>query len=152
MKRSGSANQGTGTAHGNGQDTIAGESSARSVHPDVVPLNDGVSRANAMPLAFPEITLRAPGVMPPMVLLALAEILIPVPLPRSADPVRSVPMKLPLHRFPVPPKRATPVVLFEIRLRAAGVVPPMMLLDDPKWPECHISSERIQWSRLHSCR
>ena len=84
-----------------------------------------------MPL--PEITLRAPADVPPIVLLLLAVTPMPMVLPRSLLPVWSVPMKLPSIMFPGPPLSEMPSLLPEMMLRAAGVRPPMRLLDEPNW-------------------
>ena len=55
----------------------------------------GASNATPSPM-FPEIRLRAPGVVPPMVLLGPDDTAIPpVPLGNAAVPVASVPMKFP---------------------------------------------------------
>ncbi len=85
---------------------------------------------------WPAMTLPAPGVVPPTVLLmALARISTPVsPLGKAAVPAALVPMKFPWMMFPVEPATeiSTPSEpLPEIRLRAAGVVPPMRLLAEP---------------------
>src|SRR5262249_28192947 len=51
---------------------------------------------------------------------------------RANVPVTSVPMRLPCTMFPEPSAMSTPSpILPEIRLRAAGVVPPTVLLDEP---------------------
>ena len=82
-------------------------------------------------MAFPEMTLRAPDVVPPMTLpLAPVWMNTPTLFSSSAVPAALVPMKLPWIWLPfVPaPKIITPVLLFpEMTLRAPAVAPPMTL-------------------------
>ena len=82
--------------------------------------------------AFPEITLRASGVTPPMRWPADSTRTPLLPLPRRSTPVQSVPIQLPATVWPAPPERNTPFcALPEITLRAPGVAPPMILLAPP---------------------
>ena len=78
-------------------------------------------------------TLRAAGVVPPMVLnpAELASIRMPVPLPMARVPWLSVPIKLPWMRAAVasPPDSSMPAVpLPEMRLPAPAAVPPIVVL------------------------
>ena len=82
--------------------------------------------ANGLPVRpLPEITLRAPAVIPPIVFAATLT-QTPLKLPRRMVPVASVPMKLPWTKFPVAPepKMSTPFRLPEITLAAAWVRAP----------------------------
>ena len=82
------------------------------------------------PRLFADITLRASTVVPPT---RQFEAFIKTPrsvFPRGSVPVTSVPMKLPCTVFPVPPNETPSPMFPEIRLRASGVVPPTVLLDD----------------------
>ena len=92
-------------------------------------------RATPVP-AFPEITLRAPAVVPPTVLF-VAKLSMNTPnrlLPSATMPLLSVPMKLPCTRLLVAPLPSipTPSLLPEIILRASAVVPPIRLLAAPE--------------------
>ena len=117
---------------------------AGDVGADLVALHEVSRRAvagnavdlDAIPPILAEMMLRAPGAVPPMVLLSapakrMATPSPPLPSARFSD--TSVPMSLPCTRFRValPPTMAIPVPLpREMRLPAPGAVPPMVLPDD----------------------
>src|SRR5262249_31950665 len=88
------------------------------------------------PTGLPEMTLPAPAAAPPTVLVSDWIVTPLLPLPRACVPVRSVPIRLPSIRLfgdagPIAtPATETGPRLAEIRLRAAGVVPPMVFPDD----------------------
>ena len=93
-------------------------------------LFEAVPKAIWRPL--PEMTLRASTVVPPMrAFVDPAPTATPTcPFAKARVPVTSVPIKLPCTVLPEPPPRPTPSPIFpEIRLRAAGVVPPMVQFD-----------------------
>ena len=82
------------------------------------------------PLLLPAITLPAPVAVPPMTFNEAPVMSTPsTALPRSVTPSLAVPMKLPSTRLPVAsaPLITTPLLLLEMTLRAAVVVPPMRL-------------------------
>ena len=82
--------------------------------------------------ALPEMTLRSPAVVPPIVLFDASMISTPsYAFPRAFVPVTLVPMKLPATRLPVAlPWMNTPSwSLPEMTLRSPAVVPPIVLFD-----------------------
>ena len=83
-----------------------------------------------IPRLLAAIMLRAASVSPPME-LAMPSFSTPTPVfPRERVPVTSVPMKFPCTPLSVPPTIETPTPIFpEIRLRASGVVPPIVLFE-----------------------
>jgi hypothetical protein len=85
---------------------------------------------------LPETTLRACGVVPPIVLDGAPSTTIPPSpaLPSAAEPAASRPTRLPATRLPevVAPEISTPSpVLPEITLPAPAIVPPIVLSVDP---------------------
>src|SRR5689334_5748928 len=87
--------------------------------------------------AFPEITFRAAGVLPPMVDPDTAEWNeMPMPFGSAPVPAALVPIRLPWMRWPLPPllnvlPTPIPAAEPESRLREAGVVPPIVTLATP---------------------
>ena len=88
--------------------------------------------------SLPEMTLRAPAVVPPISVLGAPLINTPASLlpasllGRATVPVESVSIKFPCNRFPAAslPKIRTPELWPEMTLRAPGVVPPIRLLGE----------------------
>jgi hypothetical protein len=84
---------------------------------------------------LPEMRLRAPGAVPPIVWLEefpdCPSVTTPVPFPMARVPAALVPMKLPCTRLPVVPALMEMPVLSlpEMTLRAAEVVPPIILFE-----------------------
>src|SRR5436305_14042293 len=90
------------------------------------------------PYVLDEITLPVPGDVPPISMYdktwPIFPTSTPLPLlPNAPVPLWSVPIKFPYNELPVAPafSISTPIPFPEIRLRAAGVDPPMMLLPEP---------------------
>src|SRR5216683_5444136 len=80
---------------------------------------------------FPEITFRAPGAVPPIVLPVADWMTMPwLKLDTAFVPVTSVPMRFPWMVLPLPEAREMFATrLAEMRLPAPSAVPPMLLLD-----------------------
>ena len=82
------------------------------------------------PRLLVEMMLRAATIAPPTTLFEPQTKTPRSEFPRASVPVISVPMRLPCAIFRVPVKNWTPSPMFpEIRLRAAGVMPPTVLFD-----------------------
>ena len=86
-----------------------------------------------IPLLPPAMTLGAPAAVPPIVksdppvLTYTPQVVLPSHSARAVVPEISRPMRLPWITCPDPgPAESTPTLQPESRLRAAGVVPPMM--------------------------
>jgi len=93
-------------------------------------------------LPLPPITFPARAVVPPIVLLGAFPMLIPsFTLPRFAVALTFVPIKLPCTILPSALLlTAIPVLFPEIRFRANGIGPPMVLLSPPS---IQIPAERL---------
>src|SRR5690349_3042529 len=84
---------------------------------------------------LPEITLRAPLAVPPIVTPGAPKTNTPDELGEACLPLAAVPMKLPMMRTLVAPApwTETPFAIFpEMTLRSAGVVPPTVTEDASK--------------------
>ena len=90
-------------------------------------------------LKLPEMTLRAPGKVPPTSAPAPPELwmVTPTPFPSARVPVASVPIRFPWMVLRVewlmltPPSLGSALTLLEMRLPAPGAVPPTTLSEPP---------------------